>query len=243
MTPLIEQLPTEKLTAEEEIRLAARIRRGSRKAANTLVMATMREALLYTRRTGSNLIDDQERISLCYEKMMKIVGRFNPRKYKIRFFAFAKPALRGQMKTYWKTKDVVRNATEVISADYLGGWTTKGHTHKPPWEWSRNNPRLPFSPEDDKVESFREGITGEVCQPDTDLICARDRWNEIEKLIKGRLTEKQRQVLILTYKSGLSFPEIGKLMDVTRSMVHSIHREAIKIIRDRVARDGRLLTE
>ena len=91
--------------------------------------------------------------------------------------------------------------------------------------------------------SYREEITGEVAAPNLDLICARDRWAEIEKLVRHKLDSRQRMVLSLKYTSGLNYPAIGKLLGVTRSLIHAIHREAIKIIRDEVARDGRLLTE
>ena len=124
MTPLIDQFPVDRLSREEEAALAIRARKGNQDASNKLVMHTMREALLYTRRTSHNQIDDPERVSLCYRKLMMIVTRFDPDKYRVRFFAFAKPALRGQMKSYWKSLETVRNAKGILSADALDGWWT-----------------------------------------------------------------------------------------------------------------------
>jgi RNA polymerase sigma factor (sigma-70 family) len=247
MIPLVDQVPQDRLTREEEADLVERAKRGDEDAANRLVMATMREALLYTSRTCRDRIAEDERTSLCYRKLMMCVKRFDPKR-RLRFFAFCKPALRGYMKTFWENQSTVRNATEILSADRLSGW---GHTGaagsglRPPSSWvqRRECHHAPFDQEDDRGESFREEITGEVELPATDGICTRDRWAEIERLLSGKLNSRQRMVLTLVYKSGLNFPEIAKYLDVTRSLIHAVHRKALHIIRNEVARDGRLLKE
>lgn len=226
MIPLLEQFPNGRLDPAQETALAVRIQRGDIDAQNELVLSVMRQAVLYTARTSRGAVPDGERISLCYQRLMRAAKRFNPARGG--FFPFAKAALRGLMKTYWEDQGVVRNAAEIIPIDLLGGsGVDPQDTGGPP------PPRaLP-----------RERITGEVAEPDTDAICARDEWEELSKRSSHRLNARHRMVLSLMYRGGLNGPEIGALMGVTRSRVHAIHREAIQIIRDVTPRGGRLLSK
>lgn len=245
MTPLIDQFPEGRLSLDEEGRLASLGKAGDQDAANKLVMATMREALLYTQRTCRGTIDDPVRVSLCYRKLMMCVNRFDPAR-KIRFFAFSKAALRGEMKSHWERQDVVRNASEIVSADSLDGWRGMRNAPHRPYYMQKDLKQSPgnlVGVDDDKEESVRERVTGEIEAPDMEQICVRDRWTEIKRLVWGKLSSRHRMVLTLTYQSGLNFPEIGRMMDLTRSMIHAIHREAIQKIRDEIAKDGRLLEE
>jgi len=233
MVKLIDQFPKEKLSAQEEARLA--------KADPTaLVMHSMREALLYTQRVCRDQVPEDARVSICYQKLTACVNRFRPGG--IRFLAFAKAGLRGAMKDYWETKDTVRNATEIISTDYLDGWSPEGgHSHVV--SRLRSRPIKPREKEDEHVHSQRESYTNEIEHPDFDAICARDRWAQIEKIVGPSLNSRQKMVLTLVYKVGLNYPEIGKLLGFTRSLVHAVHRDTMKQIRDMVAADGRLLKE
>ena len=238
MMPLIDQFPKEKLTREQEAALSARIKGGDEDATNELVLATMREALLYTGRTSHGEIGDDMRVSLCYQRLMRAAKRFDPAQG--RFFAFAKAALRGVMQTYWEDKGTVRNAKSTVSLDGLSGWSGANVdiSQRAPYR-----PAFASGNSDDAAPSqdVREVATGEVTEPEFDLIFARDKWFEIQKLVAHKINSRQRMVLSLIYRGGLNCPEIGKLIGVTRSRVHAIHREAIKIIRDTLASKKRLL--
>lgn len=221
----LDKFPAEKLSREAEADLSAQIKQGSESALTALVIANMREALLYTGRVCEGNLDEGERVSLCYQEMCMSARRFLPGR--LRFFAFAKAGLRGRMKTYWKSLKVVRNADPAVSLDVL----------------EQTNNRLPVPPaeEDDSEYSPREAITGEVAMPNLDGLFAKDQWQVIRKKLSGVLSDHQWMVLNLVYISGLNFPEAGKLLGVTRSAVHAAHRNAIQKLRDALKANPRLL--
>lgn len=229
---IIDDFPRERLSRAEEDKLAG----GSESDMVKLVMHSMREAILYTGRTCHDSIPVDERTSLCYQELMMSARRFKPGR--VRFFAFAKPGLRGRMKTHWRAQGAVRNATEMVSVESL--ISPNSHADGP---HSRMVPNSLEVEKEEPVTYFREHYTGEITEPDTDGICNRDQWAAVEKLLAGKLNSRQRMVLTLVYKSGLNYPQIGKLLGVTRSLIHAIHRDAIKLIKDTIAADGRLLHE
>lgn len=233
MVKLIDQFPKEKLSPQEEARLL--------KADPTaLVMHSMRDALLYTQRVCRDRIPEDARVSICYQKLTSCANRFRPGG--IRFFAFAKAGLRGAMTDYWETRNTVRNATEIISTDYLDGWAPeRGYSHVP--VRLRSRPEKLLGKDDERPRAQREVYTNEIEHPNFDAICARDRWAQIEKIVSPSLNSRQKMVLTLVYVSGLNYPEIGKLLGFTRSLVHAVHRDTMKQIRDILAADGRLLKE
>jgi RNA polymerase sigma factor (sigma-70 family) len=247
---LIDQFPEGRLTREEETALSKSIQAGSEDAQNQLVIATMRQALLYTQRTSRGTVSDGDRVSLCYQRLMRAAKRFDPARG--RFFPFAKAALRGSMKTYWQDQGAVRNAKGMVSLDRLGGWTGSDdgrttragqHAHVKPdiaTELGRHSAFILAGGEEEESPG-REPLTGEVTPPEFDLIFARDEWAELAKRASPNLDSRHRMVLALIYRGGLNGPEIGKLMGVTRSRIHAIHREALQIIRDTMAPGGRLL--
>jgi len=226
LPPLIDQFPEGRLSRAAEAALSRRIQKGSEAAQNELVLATMRQALLYTYRTSNGTVADDERVSLCYQRLMRAAKRFDPSRG--RFFAFAKAGLRGLMKTYWEDIGIVRNAEEIVSLDAL--------------EPKPNAPDESLLPCPSRRRG-REQLTGEIAEPEFDAIYSRDEWSELLKRAGKKLDSRHRMVISLIYRGGLNGPEIGKLMGVTRSRVHAIHREALEIIRDAVGPGGRLLTD
>jgi RNA polymerase sigma factor (sigma-70 family) len=217
----IDQFPKERLTPQREAELAASIAGGDDDALNELVLANMREALLYTDRACWGKIDVSHRISLCYQEMRMSARRFVPGRN--RYFAFAKPGLRGRMKSYWNSLHAVRNSTEEVSTNLLdeAGQSKRYQSNQ--------------CPEDDHENSFRERVTGEVEMPDLSPMLARDHWESIRRALADRLSEQQWMILDLTYKGGLNFPEIGRMLNLTRSAIHAAHRKAIHKLRDGVA--------
>lgn len=235
MTPLIDQFPKQGLSRESETSLSARIQSGSEAALNELVLSVMRQALLYTARTCRGVIPEDVRASLCYARLRRAALRFDPEKQ--RFFAFAKAGLRGAMQTYWKTQGAVRNAGETVSLDALVGWTgtsmSVGRTRI--FEMADTDLET-----EDQIE-IREHLTGETVEAETEAIQSRDEWSVVDKIVGDRLTPRHRMVLSLMYKGGLNGVEIGALLGVSRSRVQVLHAEALKIIRDAVAPNGRRL--
>jgi RNA polymerase sigma factor (sigma-70 family) len=232
--PLLDQFPALKLDREAEAALARQIKAGSGAAVTTLVMANMREALLYTSRVCNGAIDEQTRASLCYQELCMSAPRFRPGG--IRFFAFAKVGLRGRMIRHKKTLLTVRNAYNTVSIDILDQRGAQGGPNQ-----VRFTPAELVSPADDKERSKREMITGEIDSPDWDRTFAVDQWRVIREGLKHLLSDQQWMVLDLVYFNHMNFTEIGKRLDLTRSAIQAAHRKAIKKLRDGLVANPQLL--
>jgi RNA polymerase sigma factor (sigma-70 family) len=225
----LDQFDKVKLSREAEAELAQKIKRRDETALNTLVMANMHAALLYSQRVSYDQIGVRDRISLCYQELTMSGRRFDPSKG--RFFAFAKAGLRGRMKRYWSSLNTVRNAAEVLSVDVLdhqGGCLKKDRGR-------------PTGPEDDREISKREIITGEIQTPDPEPLLAKDHWETIRRVLADNLSEQQWMILDLAYMGELNFVQIGNLLGITRSGVHAAHRKAIAKLRDGIAEHKELL--
>ena len=96
---LIEQFTDTKLTPKEESKLSPK----------DLVMANMREALLYARTCCSGKLDDNELVSICYDSLRKTAELFKPGRH-VRFFAYSKPRIRGAILRHFNNIPAVRNA-------------------------------------------------------------------------------------------------------------------------------------
>lgn len=93
---------------EEERKL---IDRGTKKALDTLALHNLQEAVIYVRHCSRGNIGQEEIISLCWVALRQAAKNYCHRKSRgIRFFAFAKQYLRGQISAERKKKLVVRNA-------------------------------------------------------------------------------------------------------------------------------------
>lgn len=222
-TSLMDQFPQERQTPDQEAALVCRVKTGSQAALSKLVMANMREALLYTGRVCGGELSEGDLISLCYQEMSMSARRFTSGN--LRFFAFAKAGLRGRLKTFWKSLKLVRNAESVIPLEDL----------------EKNYAPPPISPDDDPEHSHREKATGEVVNPDWEKMFAVDQWSQIKEALKDTLSKQQWMVLDLVYQSGLNFPDIAKLLGLTRSAIHAAHRNAIAKLRDGIRANPRLL--
>lgn len=235
---LLDQFPAKKLSREDETSLAQEIKAGSKAAITVLVMSNMREALLYTGRVCNGSIDEQTRVSLCYQKLCMCAPRFRPGG--IRFFAFAKVGLRGRMIRHRQSLLTVRNAYDTISIDSLdrAGGCAKAGLHELKFA---STPAELHSPADDTERSCREVITGEIDSPDWDRAFAVDQWRVIREGLKHLLSDQQWMILDLVYYNHMNFPEIGKRLGLTRSAIHAAHRKAIKKLRDGLAANPQLL--
>lgn len=245
MSSMLDQFSSERLTPSEEAVLALEIIRGSEEALVKLVMANMHEALRYTQRVCNDRIDEPTRVSLCYQEMTMSGRRY--RSGRTRFFAFAKAGLRGRMKTYWRSLNTVRNAKEIISCESIEHFQRfhgRNNFVKQTMAFPERH-RAEVLPaeeeEDDHEESLREVVTGEVEMPNVDAFMAKDHWEAIQKKFRKTISEQQWMILDLAYRGNLNFPQIGKLLGLTRSAIHASHRNAIKRLRGAIRLDQRLL--
>lgn len=203
---LLRGLPTETLSPEIEVSLA---RAGDEDSRNELALHNMREAFFYALACARTLPPD-EIYSLCYKALSAAARNFEPGRTS-RFFAFAKPYIRGEIYRTFKRYKVV----------------TKAETTEIPVE--SDEP-------DDQFEAFQKATTVE---PDFQTIMAHDEWASLKPLLAA-LKEKERMVLQLFYQAGLNFRQIGDLLNVSRSDIQATHANAIKKVRCQVARNGGL---
>ncbi len=236
--PLLDQFPVQKLDRAAEVDLARQIKAGSKAAVTVLVMANMREALLYTGRVCNGDIDEATRVSLCYQELCMSAPRFRPGG--IRFFAFAKVGLRGRMIRHQKTLLTVRNSYNTVSMDSLETCSSNPNAYKHELKFSKVIPEL-ISPGDDREHSPREAVTGEIESPNWDRAFAVDQWKVIREGLKHLLSDQQWMVLDLVYYNHMNFTEIGKRLDLTRSAIQAAHRKAIKKLRDGLVANPQLL--
>lgn len=110
-----EEMPPEKETAH--VATIARYKAGKQReaAVEALVLGHMRDAFFYARKCAYSRIDDDELISLCYSALTRAAERVKPNL--ARFFAYAKPYIRGAICRTWKSKDTVKNAWGAESLD------------------------------------------------------------------------------------------------------------------------------
>jgi len=122
-------------------------------------------------------------------------------KFGLKFFSFAKQYVRGAISREWRRKDVVRNSSR-------------------------------YEDEDAPVEVvIRRPDDLKTVNPDFESLDVRERWDLIWPVMQRRLNDVERMVLVLRYKSGFSYEEIGKLRGVTRQAIQRTHACALKKLR------------
>jgi RNA polymerase sigma factor (sigma-70 family) len=210
MSTAFSELPEKYLTPRQEQLLAKRIQKYQRQSdINSLVMSNMREAVIYSRRCSRQSLEDSVLISVCYGALVRSAKRFKAG-YGMRFFGFAKAALRGDISAYYKTLEVVKNA---------------GEHAQPPLEEFKSTAMAEEEP---------------TTEADFQSIFARDDWKMIAEVIKRKCNAQEKMVLDLSYQKHLNFQEIGQLLGVSRSAIQAAHARAIRKIRNELNRLGRL---
>lgn len=224
MKDLLEDFPAEKLSRAEENALAKRIRKGYQSALNKLVLHTMREAVTYAAYCSHNEIPQSDLISSCYESLVRSAKKFKPG-YS-RFMAYCKPAIRGDLKRVWTRKKVVRNAS-TIPMDEV-------HTTITP------KPGVTTEPED---QSHIEAELGQTVEPDFQSIFTKERWELVKGIIAEVCTERERTILDLMYRGGLSAAEVARMDNLSRERIRQIHGEALKKVRCALMEKRRLFND
>lgn len=179
----------------------------------------MREAWAYARHVCRGKLPDDEIYSLCYTALKKAAKNFEAGR--IRFFAYSKPYVRGEISRAWRFQDPVKHAslheTEVIQ---VASYTP-----------------APYDNEDRKEGTARkEGFV----ESDFQKIVTRERWALVKPVIDEVLSDHEKMVLDLTYSSGFSFQTTGNLLGITRSAVREAHARAIGKVRGALTAKGAL---
>lgn len=87
------------------------VKKGTKKSLEKLVLHNMTEAVVYARHVSRGSMNDGELVSACWLALRSASSSYCCRHISgIRFFAFAKQALRGQISAERKRARVVRNA-------------------------------------------------------------------------------------------------------------------------------------
>jgi RNA polymerase sigma factor (sigma-70 family) len=217
-------LPSEKLTPEQE---GALVKKNTEDAFIELAMANMREGVIYARHITRGLLEDDEIISVCYETLLRNAKRFRPGI--IRFFAFAKPGIRGAFSRNWKKKDTVKNG-ETVSIDW-----------RPPPPIDMDNHSL----EDVTNELAKQNPIpeSEITQPDFDGVFIRERWELVSGVIALKLNEQETMIINLAFRCGLNYAEIGRMLGVSRAACQGVASRALKKVRCELLRRKRLFND
>lgn len=87
------------------------IDRGTKNVLDKLALCNLQEAVIYARHCSRGIFSDGELVSLCWVALRQAAKNYRHHKSRgIRFFAFAKPYVRGQINAERKRNRVVRNA-------------------------------------------------------------------------------------------------------------------------------------
>lgn len=199
------------LTGAEEARLAKSKREVDW---NKLVLANMREAFIYARKCADSELPNEDIFSLCYEALQHARKNFKPNM--IRFFAYAKPYVRGLISRSRREKDVIR--------------------------FPRNGRKPhPFSELETARVELEELEESETVEPEFRLMSMHEDLDLINPIIVRKLSAQEKMILELHYQSGFNFQKIGDLLGITRSAIQHAHSLALKKIRVELFRQKRLL--
>lgn len=213
---LLKGLPDRILTREEEDALAVEIRKSkSEDKINTLVLHSMREAFSYGIACARKLPAD-EVFSLCYAALRSAAPNFKPGQ--IRFFAYCKQYVRGEICKAFNNLPIVKGAkTQQFVPDCLLGAEVGG---------DRDNREETLNHIDDMLRKKVDTV-----EPDMEGIMSRDEWRALLPIFQERLSELERMVLELRYQSGFNFFHIGSLLKVSRQATQAAHNRAINKVR------------
>jgi len=78
-------------------------------------------------------------------------------------------------------------------------------------------------------------------QPDFESLDVKERWSLIWPVMQKRLNDVERMVLVLRYKAGFSYEEIGRCRGVTRQAIQRTHACALKKLFRAVAHQRKAL--
>ena len=103
---LPEGIPTAPLLDYQEESLTRSLTEKNREE---LVMHSLCEAIPYLHTVSRGQVEQDELLSISYAALVKAVKNYKPGG--LRFFAYAKVYLRGELSRYWRDQDPVKNAS------------------------------------------------------------------------------------------------------------------------------------
>jgi RNA polymerase sigma factor (sigma-70 family) len=230
---LLRGLPKKQLNTEQENELAARIQAAKAKgiedddSINELALHAMREAFYYGLACAKKLPADAV-YSLCYTGLHAAARNFAPNM--IRFFAYSKAYVRGEIYRAYEDLKVVRKAEHQTLAPDTCTEDEATEDHKMSLNTS------------DTYEVSKRFLKSDIVESALPDIMARDDWSVLKPIMDDKLSEKERMVLQLTYEGDLNFRQIGDLLNVSRSDAQATHTRAIKKLRCVLARKRGLIT-
>jgi len=221
-------LPEGALTRDEERDIVAL---KTDAALEKLVLHTIKESVIYSRRVCRGRFEDGELMSICWDALRRAAKNFDPARQ--RFFAYAKPYVRGAINREWASRDVVKNSSLHETEVEL----------RPVKPTSLDRPDGEYEP-DQIPENLRfERLEPDSVDPDFKGIDIREHWAVIAPLLAECLSDRERMTIELHYMSGFTFTKIGSLLNRTKQGVQAIHVRALKKLRCRLERNARLLRE
>jgi len=218
---ILDGLPEEILTRDAEDKLAWQ---HTEQSLNELVLHNLREAFRYARYLCASGIADDELLSVCYIALRGAARTFKTGQ--IRFFAYAKPHVRGQISREWKTKDVVRNSSKHESAGLIPAFF-KARNARQDKQGSEGLPVNDLAAIDEACAPLEPDNTA----PDFASINIRECSNIVDKIIRTRLRDQERMILELRFKSHFTLQQVGKLLNISRERVRQIQEHALIKIR------------
>jgi RNA polymerase sigma factor (sigma-70 family) len=218
---ILRGIPEEKLTPEAEDRLS---RSGK---LDTLVLHNMREGFFYARHVCRGMLPEDEVFSAVYRALEHASRNYKPgTKVGIRFFAYAKPYVRGALSREWKSKDVVKHAKHE-SLDVPARSTAAMMDN-----YDQDGVQNEYRDSNNKWEELNP------VDPEFDLIHLHEQLEELRPVLRSELSEHERMVIELCYFGHFNFEEIGVRLGVSRSAIQNAHVRAMRKIRMALARKG-----
>lgn len=178
--------------------------------------------------------------------LIEAIDRFNP-EVKTQFSTYAVLCIRGRIVDYLRATDwmprkvrkqsnMIQKAISVLRSDkmrepteeelaaYLN--TTVESVHQGLADSNRMLVSFDTMSDEDDEGSLHEYLLDEKQEDPSDLV---EQESLIEKMSSAiqNLSDRQQLLLSLYYNDGLTFKEIGKVLDVTESRVSQMHASAI----------------
>lgn len=240
---ILEGLPEEPLSLAQETTVAmARAHRGTsehnrRELQEILVLHSMREAFFYARKCCRGGLPDDEIYSLAYSALMRATVPF--RSGKRRFFAYAKAAIRGEIFRVWRSKRLVKNTPlekMMPSVFFEKGCFDLRDAPTREQREAQEEERDPIN--------FKGPIASGKTpshEPALDEIFAAELGKILNEAALEKLSDKERQVIDLHYKKGLTFREIGETLGMLRKTASAAHQRALKKLRLALERSKKIL--
>lgn len=209
----LESLPEEKLTLEQEFELGRKIQKKKNSAdIETLVLHNMREAFLYAKKVCRAQINDGLIFSVCYRALDRMAKMYQPRK--LRFFVYAKVAIRGELSNYQESLSVVRNAV-TISSDVI----------------EMDDDRAGKGSELLLITGARPQVWEPHIDPETNSLEQKESIALIRATMARILNEQEMMIMDLVHKAGFNFQEIARLLGISRSAVQATYSHTLKKVR------------